>query len=1241
MLKRILSLLVSLACLLGCFTVYSSKHVTAQEIFPIVLEAEDGVLNNGATIYDSEQASGGKKVGYLGGDPKNAPNGSVTFEEFDIVETGIYNLTVYYFCDNGSKDRYFEFRINGEKKDNLYFEEFGLDFDELMSKTFQVVLEAGKNTIWIGNDSWYAPDIDRIEISPKESNSQPDPTTKISYEAEDGIIADGAAIYESSQASQGKKVGNLGGDPKNAPNGSVTFEDIDIKEDGVYNLTIYYFCDSGSKDRYFEIKINGEERDDLYFDDFGSSFDEVLSKTFEVVLEAGKNTIWIGNNSWYAPDIDKIEIWSKEDTEQPEPDNKYEYEAENATLGNGAVVRFSPYCSGDRKVDDIGGDNNGYVLFEDIKAEHTGTYEMLIYYCTETPREYYITVNGVDKVLSFGPTQGWDKPGVSKTYIELNEGVNTIKIHNPNGYAPNLDKIIIRPYEQAEFGDVAILENKDKKIEYSLDTGYFNIYFDSKQMVKNGFSSYKLEDSIIKSIDYEKREYETVDIQDDFGKGKKLIVTSTHPEFPSLKQSFRVYDGLDYILTDIAIISNGEDIRTNWIAPIQVMEIGGVDIGSYGDNRVILNPYDNDQWVEFESRPVASSGVSYEVMPIFDNDSRNALIIGSITHDTWKSAIEYSGSNYRLNELTMYAGATPTGRDQCEHGFVSGKSISSPTIFTGYYSDWRDGMEDYAKANAVITPKMPWQGEVPFGWNSWGEIQSSIDLDSAIYISDYIKENLQDVLRSKDGVTYINLDSYWDNMSKEELRQFVEHCEKNGQKAGIYWGPFVSWYDTEAQLKANTVVPKGVKGDQYTFYDIALKDHNGKVLQKLDGAFTLDPTHPGTKARIDYYIDNFKELGFSYIKLDFLVGASLEGDHYDPQVTTGTQAYNMGMQYLVDRIDGTMFISLAMAPLFPNQYAHGRRIACDTFYSIENTKYQLSALTYGFWINQNLYEYSDPDHIVITGGDFEEARSRVNSGIISGTIFLAGDDFRKEEARERASILYKNDEVMEVARIGKSFRPIEGNIIGKSPAAQVFVMEDSDNYYAAVFNYSRTESDVVKVDFDRAGFDVDNDYIIKDLWTGEEQPISGNELEVALNPMESKLFKISKEQNDDDDSQQPDDDQNNNGDNEHDKDQDKDTNEDTPDNDHKQDNEEKNDDQDKDTNEDTPDNDHKQDNEEKNDDQDKKEDPKSSSDMSNEEDKNKGILPVTGSDIFLLIPLGILIIAGGVLYMKKVRYAKH
>src|SRR6202012_5914100 len=191
---------------------------------------------------------------------------------------------------------------------------------------------------------------------------------------------------------------------------------------------------------------------------------------------------------------------------------------------------------------------------------------------------------------------------------------------------------------------------------------------------------------------------------------------------------------------------------------------------------------------------------------------------------------------------------------------------------------------------------------------------------------------------------------------------FVSHCHAYGQKAGIYWGPFV-WFGAASDA-TNTYV-EGT-GNTYRYSDILLRDSNGNF-ESVDGGLAIDPTHPGTQQFIKYWVNFYTNSGFDYIKLDFLSHGALEGVHYETNITTGIEAYNEGMSNIVRQINGRMFISESVAPLFPYHYGRGRRMACDSETSlIGNTEDPLNSVTYGWWLN-SLYQFNDPDIMVFNG----------------------------------------------------------------------------------------------------------------------------------------------------------------------------------------------------------------------------------------------------------------------------------
>ena len=578
--------------------------------------------------------------------------------------------------------------------------------------------------------------------------------------------------------------------------------------------------------------------------------------------------------------------------------------------------------------------------------------------------------------------------------------------------------------------------------------------------------------------------------------GNEYIVTSTKANLPAFEQHFWL-EADDHFLTRVYV--KGSTVSTNWISPLVMSTHGGVDVGAYADTRVLWVPYDNDAWVAYNAMPIENSGTSYAAAAFYDNVTRQGIVVGSVTHDTWKTGVYYAGSNHRLDALNVFGGAGDGwSHDVVPHGKVTADVVASPLVFVAAGPDWRNLMEAFADANVRQTPRLAWSGGVPFGWNSWGKLQSGITYDKAIGASDFIKNNLQDADFHGDGVVYVNLDSYWDNLSESQLAQFVARCHQNGQKAGIYWTPFVDW---------GKIATRQVEGTSYTYDQIWLRDANGQPIQ-LDGAYAVDPTHPGTRGRIDYFIDRFKAQGFEYVKLDFLSHGALESTvRFDPSAQTGTQAYNAGMRYLRDRIGGSMFISESIAPLFPYQYGHARRVACDTFGAATGqygAEYELNSVSYGWWMNGKLYTYNDPDSMVFEGFTTNDNMTRMISAVISGTVFLNGDDLTSAAAQALARAYLTNPRMNAVARLGKSFRPIEGNT-GPHPV-DTFVLKDGATTYLAAFNFG-TVAVTRSIDLGRAGLDAARTYTATDLWSNAATQVHGS-LPVSLDPGFARLYRL-------------------------------------------------------------------------------------------------------------------------------------
>jgi autotransporter-associated beta strand protein len=632
-----------------------------------------------------------------------------------------------------------------------------------------------------------------------------------------------------------------------------------------------------------------------------------------------------------------------------------------------------------------------------------------------------------------------------------------------------------------------VMSNANVRVEYDLGTGRSDFYWQNSKKISGFYAGVGLASYVTATL-YSNRTWTVL-------ASNQVVVAGSAAGLPVMKQYF-VLDQDNSFLTRVAMESAGTN--SNWMGPVVVDTAGGVDIGSYTDTRALYVPFDNDHFVRYNAMPLNATSNSYEVCAFYDNTTRNGLVVGSVTHDTWKTGIYFVGSSNKLNKMNVYGGATSSTAtwDVLAHGAVTGTNISSPTVFVGFGSDWRAVLESFADENALLAPKAPWTGGVPFGWNSWYAFTNAVNHDKAIAVSDFIKTNLQPNNFVNNGTVYINLDSYWDNMSASQLVDFVNHCHLNGQKAGIYWSPWV-WWGSAANL-SNSIV----EGSSYRYSDVALRTPGGAI-QSNDGAIAMDPTHPGILQRVDYYVNRFLSQGFDYIKLDFLSHGAMEGAHYDPAVTTGIQAYNEGMLYLFNKLNGKMFISASIAPLFPSNYAHSRRIACDTAHSINDTEYEMQSVSYGWWASGRLYQFNDPDLMQFAGATPNENQSRLISGAVSGTVFLNSDDLTSTTGQTLAINCLTNAAINAVARLGGTFRPVEGNTGTK--AADLFVMQNGTDWYAAVFNYTAAATNKT-LDFARAGIP-GAICSAQDLWSGAFIQANGS-LSVNLAAQQSRLFKL-------------------------------------------------------------------------------------------------------------------------------------
>lgn len=125
------------------------------------------------------------------------------------------------------------------------------------------------------------------------------------YEAEDAVLSGAASVVDRKAYVSGQKfVQGLGSKADNA----VTFDNVNVCEDGTYQLKIYVV--SSSK-KNLKVEVNGEEAIELR-DLIGIAGDNDAvgdnGDYIDINLHAGNNTIKLYNDSGQAPSIDRIAV---------------------------------------------------------------------------------------------------------------------------------------------------------------------------------------------------------------------------------------------------------------------------------------------------------------------------------------------------------------------------------------------------------------------------------------------------------------------------------------------------------------------------------------------------------------------------------------------------------------------------------------------------------------------------------------------------------------------------------------------------------------------------------------------------------------------------------------------------------------------------------------------------------------------------------------------------------------------
>ena len=359
-------------------------------------EAENAQRTGSAQV-EVDETSGGKYVTGL-----DNGNGMLRFV-CDIPDGGEYLLDVHYLS---YQSRNLEITL-GNKKYTLTCPSVST-WDRIADEgraTLKVSLAKGQNICILTNPNGSAPHVDKIAFTQLLGAN----TEKVTLSVADAETS-------------GKE--------------SVSF-DFNAPQTGYYRVDVHY---RNGQDRNVYTAVNDADATMIVFAATGEA---MAQRPLFLSMRKGENTL-LFSASPELPAIDHITISFLASIPS-------ELEAEFASTTGQTSIASDPDASGGRYLNYIGNGNENMATFR-FDAPMGGKYELQVTYFTAQNRQMFVRVNNGSKTTAtFESTGGWTAATAKTKQMEvtLKTGTNLITLGSDSGWAPYVDKIVLRPIDDA------------------------------------------------------------------------------------------------------------------------------------------------------------------------------------------------------------------------------------------------------------------------------------------------------------------------------------------------------------------------------------------------------------------------------------------------------------------------------------------------------------------------------------------------------------------------------------------------------------------------------------------------------------------------------------------------------------------------------------------------------------------------------------------------------------------------
>jgi alpha-galactosidase len=665
----------------------------------------------------------------------------------------------------------------------------------------------------------------------------------------------------------------------------------------------------------------------------------------------------------------------------------------------------------------------------------------------------------------------------------------------------------------------------------------------SKKPILQAAVAAEIDNHWIKSTDYPQHFIQHDGTTDDLGAADSITISNRGLQGqPDLICSLRLHSDPDFVTVSVQV-KNASGKATTVLA-IRSLEAAGSRVVDLGGNdaldRVLSDSFSEDRpGIVIHDLPEAKNGMHRAVgsQLLYNRESKRSLFLGTLSSEKFLTVLRLhidkdhiasyevdSTGTTELEKENSLQDAAPEDQIELKLPLAPATEISSERLLISTGTNCLDQLETYGRLIRQLHHPRVITG-TPAGWWSWTAYYFGLNQGTALTNATWLAENLKDL-----GFNFFHIDEGYQYARGEYttpdvalfpdgMRALERKITSLGLTPGVWTAPFEvserSWvYENHKDWLVHNAAGQPI--------------HAGWVIhrekQPLDRLYVLDTTSPGAQQYLrKTYSTLAKDWEVRYIKLDFMDDSAIEGYYYKPN-TTALEAQRIGLQIIREAVGEHVLLDKDGSPMLnPVGLVDTGRISVDTGHKFAASKEAAPGIAARYFMNQNYY-LADPDAFTVSrqtvadqdwhGGikplTLDEAKVSIALAAIAGGMYEIGDDLPTLGADSDRLALVKNQDLLNMTRLGRSSRPLD--LMSYTPddgMPSIFLLAESKRQsMLAVFNWTENPRRH-KLDFaSDLGLPGHEPNQVFDVFESRQVGTDLNSIDITVSPHSVALFKI-------------------------------------------------------------------------------------------------------------------------------------